>query len=189
MMGRHGFPKVVELEDGRTACIDFLSKKDNVRELQGFLNALVAEKTYITYDEKITLREEIEWKKKRLREFRKGEGYNLVGRIDGKIAGLSGAHRDRCKARDNICLGISIGKHYRRIGLGEAILRLNISLARKMLKPRNIYLSVFAPNKPAVSLYKKLGFRKFAVYPKWLLHNGRYVDHVFMRLDRKITRA
>ena len=114
---------------------------------------------------------------------KKKDGYLLVARVDGKIAGTSHAKRERGKERNNISLGIALAKRYRGIGLGEALLAMNIAIARKM-KPKNIFLSTFAANARAVGLYKKLGFRKFAVFPKWILHNGKYIDSVLMKLER-----
>jgi len=177
-------PKKVTLKDGRIATIDFLSEKDSVRELQRFINALVKENTYIHYDRKVSLKEEEEWKKKRISDMRKREGYVLIAKMDGKIAGSSGAQRERLKGRNNIALGIVISRPHRGLGLGKALLTVNISTARKLLKPNNIYLSLLSPNKRAYSLYKKLGFEEFAIFPKWLLHNGKYVDQVFLKLKR-----
>ena len=174
----------IKLRDGRIATIGFLSEKDGVRELQRFINGLVKESTYLLYDRRMTLKEEKEWKRKNLAAFRKRDGYALVARVDGKLAGTSNAHREKFKARDNITLAIAIAKRYRGIGLGEALLRLNIKTAKRFFrpKPRSIYLSVFGPNKAARSLYRKLGFREFAVFPGWFLHRGKYEDQVFMKL-------
>jgi len=183
-MAKIRLPKKIVLKDCRIATMAFLSRKDSVHELQDFINSLVEERTYLHYDRKVTLRQEREWKKKRLGDMRKREGYVLVARVDGRIAGTSGAYRERFKGRNNVSLGIAIAKSFRGIGLGEVLLRLNIRTARELLKPKNIYLSVLAPNKPARSLYEKLGFREFAVFPKWMLHKGKYVDHIFMKLER-----
>jgi ribosomal protein S18 acetylase RimI-like enzyme len=175
-------PKKVVLKDGRTATISFISERDGVRELNDFINALVEEKAKIIYDRKVTMNEEKEWKKAKLAEFRKGESQLLIARVDGKIAGTTEARKGRFKETGNVSLGLAIAKPYRGIGLGEALLRVNIGLAKKMMKPRNIFLSVLASNKPAKSLYKKLGFRKFASFPKWVRHKGEYVDHEFMKM-------
>ena len=174
--------KELKLKDGRIAKVSFLSERDSTRELQRYINALIAEKTYLLHNKKQTLKQEEEWKKGELEAFRKKEGYYLVARVGGKIAGSSTARREKFKARGNVYLGISIAKPFRRIGLGEALLRLNIQMAKRLLKPKNIYLSVFKLNKPAYALYKKLGFKEFAVFPKWLLHEGKYVDWVYLKL-------
>jgi RimJ/RimL family protein N-acetyltransferase len=180
--------KEILLADGRTATVSFLAAKDDVGELRGFINAFVDEKAYILADRKFTLKQEAAWKQDTLASQRKGGKYVLVARIGGKIAGTTEGRREPFKARSNVTLGLAIAKPYRRIGLGEALLRLNIETAKKMMKPKTIWLSILAPNKPARALYHKVGFREFAVFPKWLLHDGKYVDHVFMRLPpRKPT--
>lgn len=178
-----GMPKTVELKDGRKAVISFLSAKDGVRELNDFINALVDENAKIIYDRRVTLREERAWKRSKLAEFRRGESLLFVARVDGKIAGTSEARRGRFKERDNVSLGLAIAEPYRGVGLGEALLRANIG-AVEMMKPRNIFLSVLASNKPAKSLYRKLGFRRFASFPRWVRHKGKYVAHEFMILRR-----
>lgn len=172
----------IRLKNGKVARVGYLSEKDSAKELQAFINSLIGENAPLGMDRKTSLKQEIEWKRNQLSKQKKDEGFLFVARIDGKIAGTSGANREQGKGRNNVILGIAIRKGFRGIGLGEALLRLNIENAKKRLKPRNIYLSVFRPNKPAWNLYSKLGFREFASFPKWMLHNGRYVDHVFMKL-------
>ncbi len=179
-----GIPRIIKLKDGRIAAIGFLSARDSARELQSFINAFVREGSFLLYDRKTSLKDEMKWKKAKLADYRKGNGQVLVARVDGKIAGTSDARREPFKGRENVCLGIAIGSGYRGIGLGETLLRLNIETVRKRQKPKNIYLSVQSPNLPARALYRKLGFREFAVFPKWLKQDGKYVDHIFMKLER-----
>ncbi len=174
----------IPLKDGRMAEASFIREKDSTREFLGFINALISEKAYVNYERKFTLEQEEQWKKDRIAEQKRKDGYMLVARVDGRLAGSSGAARDSHKGKNNICLGIAIGKGYRRVGLGEGLLKLNIRTAKRFFrpKPKNIYLSVLEPNKPAYSLYTKLGFKEFARFRRWLLHRGRYVDHIFMKL-------
>jgi len=183
MPGSLGFPKKVKLKDGRIATIDLLSKKDSPREMLSFINGLIDEGAMISWKRCFNLKGEEEFLNRRLDAFRKRAGYLLVARMGGRVAGDSGAERKEGKARGNVEVGIGIAKPYRGIGLGEALLRENIALAKRLLKPKNLYLAVFSENKKARSLYKRLGFKEFAVFPDWLLHKGRYIDHVFMKLD------
>ncbi len=172
----------MKLKDGNIAEVNFLNENDTVAELNRFINKLIDENGYLLMERRITRKEEEEWKKSELEAQRKKQGYVLVARIDGKIAATSGAKRERGKGSDNILLGIAVAKEFRGIHLGEKLLRHNIKLARKKLKARNIYLSVFAPNQIAKNLYEKIGFKEMARFPKWLKQNGKYVDHIFMRL-------
>ena len=172
----------IRLKDGRIAVVDFLGKDADPKEHLGFLNTLVKERSYIHFDRKATLKEEIEWIKTNAEGLRKKERFVLVARVDGKLAGNSGSFRGRLKERDNASLGIALAKEYRGLGLGEGLLRLNIRYTKKLLRPKNIYLSVFATNKRAQKLYRKLGFREIARLPKWINHYGKYVDLILMRL-------
>jgi RimJ/RimL family protein N-acetyltransferase len=172
----------LELKDGTVAEVSFMSSRDSTAELNRFINRLIEEKTFIMRDKRVSMKEEESWKKAALRKFRKKQGYVLVARVKGRIAGTSDAHKEVGKGSGNIFLGIVIAKEFRGIGLGEMLLRHNISLARKRLDARNVYLDVFGPNKIARSLYSKLGFKEFARYPKWLRHDGKYVDKIVMKL-------
>jgi RimJ/RimL family protein N-acetyltransferase len=183
-MGDAKLPLEVKLKDGRMATIDFLKASDSAHDLQRFINAFVDERSFLGYDRRFTLKEEEAFKKMQLSSRRKKEGYLIIARVGGKLAGSTGARREKYKGRHNISLGIAIAKPFRRIGLGRALLLANIGTAKRMLKPKNIFLSVLAPNKRAKALYWTLGFREFAVFPKWMLHKGKYVDHIFMKLER-----
>ncbi|MFH1393477.1 MAG: GNAT family N-acetyltransferase [Candidatus Micrarchaeota archaeon] len=174
----------IRLEDGRIAEVSFLSRADSTGELLVFINRLIAEKAYILLDKKLTLAQEEEWKKGELEGFRKKAKYTLIARIGGKIAASSHASCGIGRERESVMLGLAVVKPYRRLGLGEALLRFNINTARKFFrpKPKNIWLSVLRPNRPAYSLYKKVGFREFAVWPKWIKYNGKYLDSVVLKL-------
>ncbi|MBD3210833.1 GNAT family N-acetyltransferase [Candidatus Micrarchaeota archaeon] len=174
----------IGLRDGRTAEVSFLSEKDSTGELLEFINSLVEEDACILYDKKFTLEQEEKWKAGRLEEFKEKQGYMLVARVDGRLAANSGCTRGRFREDENVCLGIAVAAPYRGLGLGEALLRLNIETSGEFFgkPPRNTYLSVFATNRPAYALYKKIGFGEFAVFPKWIRHRGEYVDHVFLKL-------
>ena len=60
-----------------------------------------------------------------------------------------------------------------------------IKLAKKDLKPKPkiIRLGVFPTNKPAISLYKKLGFKKVARVPRQFQYKGKLVDEIIMLLS------
>ncbi|MEM4272174.1 MAG: GNAT family N-acetyltransferase [Candidatus Bilamarchaeaceae archaeon] len=173
------------LKDGREAEINFLSKKDSTRELNRFINALVEEEAPVIYGSRVSLKEEERWKKNELEGLRKGERFLLLARVGGKLAGTSGARRGIGKSKENVSLGIALAKEFRGAGLGEKLLSIGIKLSEKFFRPRNIYLSVLACNKPAYSMYKKLGFREFARFPKWVIQRGEYVDQVFMKLEKQ----
>jgi len=170
------------LDDGRVALVSLVKKTDSTKEYLKFINMLIEEKANILYEKKFSLKEEEQWKKLQIENQKKKSGYTLVARISGKIAGTSGATLGNFKERGNASLGIAIAKEFRGIGLGEALLRLNIRKAWEMFKPKNMVLTVFSTNKIARNLYSKVGFREFARFPKWIKHKGKYCDMIYMKL-------
>ncbi|MBU1165516.1 GNAT family N-acetyltransferase [Candidatus Micrarchaeota archaeon] len=139
----------IKLKNGKIANVTFLNKNDNTKELLTFINSMIAEQVHIIYDKKFTIEEERKWKKKRLELQKKKCGIELVARINGNIVGTTTAQKGKYKERGNVVLGIAISKEFRGIGLGKELLSLNIQIVKKLFKPKNIYLSVFANNKPA----------------------------------------
>ncbi len=176
-------PKL-KLRDGRMAEISFLAKSDDARDFMDYINALVEEDVKIHFDRKVSSEEEEKWKTDALSSMKRNEGYVLVARVDGEVAGVSNANRERLRTRGNVFLGLSVAKKFRRLGLGRALMQTNIDTAKKFFKPESdiIYLSVFGNNKPAISLYQKLGFRIFAAFPNWMPYKKRRVDIIFMKL-------
>jgi RimJ/RimL family protein N-acetyltransferase len=76
-------------------------------------------------------------------------------------------------------LGIVVSEGYRRVGLGEEMVRTALSQAVK-LGIWAIELEVFATNASAMHLYEKLGFKTFGTIPKKILRDGKFVDVVGM---------
>lgn len=155
---------------------------DSLKQLADYINAFVLEKSFITVERPVSLREEKNWLEKNLKEIRGGRQLCLVAEGSCEIAGIAQAKKGVGKERDVVELSLSVSQKFRGLGLGEALLRELIALARRKLRPRVIYLACFGSNKPAFALYKKLGFREVARLPKWFNHFGRLEDCVFMVL-------
>lgn len=83
---------------------------------------------------------------------------------------------------DNVVMDVAVAKDFRRAGLGEFLMKKTIAEAKKKLKPKNLYLNVAKPNKPARKLYEKVGFRKFAVFLDWMKYKEKYHDVIWMLL-------
>ena len=77
-------------------------------------------------------------------------------------------------------LGIAIRKEIRGRGIGKRLAELLIKEAKKHLKIEIVELEVFAENKVAYNLYKKLGFKKAGVVRNGLKKNGKYFDRILM---------
>jgi len=162
-------------------------KKDllSVKRFQIYLNTLVEEDAKILMRTKRTLKEEKEWLEGKLVDVKKHhkEVY-LLAEYEGLIAGLCSIKLQQ-ERQDHIGeLGISIGKDFRKIGLGFYLTKELIKLAKKELKPKPkiIKLFVFANNEPAIRLYEKIGFRQVAILPDQIQFQGKLIDEICMQL-------
>ena len=159
-----------------------LRKDEKVKDLLEYINDLIREDVYISTNKIITYSEEKKWLRNNIKSMKKGDSVTLLAKIDGKIVGIASATKDTGRERENVGIGISIRKGYRGKGYGKKLLTEIIVKAKKKLKPKNIYLYVYAPNKVAISLYKKLGFKIVARLKSWGKYKGKYVDKMNMVL-------
>jgi len=173
----------VELEDGRTVDVVPLSEKIPATWLLKAINSVIGEYAFLNYDRKFTLKQENEWKENTLKGIRKGEQLYFAALHGKRIVGAGSARRMvGSRASGNVEIGIFVVKDFRKVGLGETLMRKTVAEAKKKLKPRNIFLRVAKPNKPARRLYEKVGFGEMARFPKWVKHGGKYHDVVWMVL-------
>lgn len=78
-------------------------------------------------------------------------------------------------------LEVHILKGYRDLGLGRYLMTEILKLAKRKLNKVNIVrLSVFSNNKVAISLSKKMGFKKIVEIPQQVASNGIIADEVIM---------
>jgi len=175
--------------DNTEIIVRSLSQKDlkQAKKFQFFINSLVKENVQIKINKKKSLKEELDWLKEYLAKIKKKRVVFLVAEHNNQIVGSTGIELSRGKREHVGEFGISILKDYRGIGLGKYLMSEVIKLAKRELKPKPkiIRLSVFSTNKPAISLYKKMGFKMVAKIPKQINHKGRLIDEVIMLLYLK----
>ena len=73
-----------------------------------------------------------------------------------------------------------VSKNHRRKGIAEKL--MTYSMKKLLPETKIITLAVDAKNKPAINLYKKLGFKKYGLLKKASLIKGKYVDNYMMEL-------
>jgi putative acetyltransferase len=78
-------------------------------------------------------------------------------------------------------LGITVHDNYQNMGIGTALLKHLISIAR-MKKLKKIYLHVSTANDRAINVYKKAGFKIEGKLRKESYINGKYRDEYRMAL-------
>jgi putative acetyltransferase len=78
-------------------------------------------------------------------------------------------------------LGITVHDDYQNMGIGTALLKHLIGIA-KMKKLKKVYLQVSAANDRAISLYKRAGFKMEGKFCRESCINGKYRDEYRMAL-------
>ena len=146
------------LKDGTTMHIEPLNDKEDVRELQRFINTLTKEGLYLLVDKPVTLKEEKQWLHTQIQAQRKKEQIYLKALVNGHLIADCFAKPGFGRNRGNINLGIAIAKNWRGKGIGHILLEELIRRSEQTWQPKNIYLHVVASNKKARHLYESLGF-------------------------------
>lgn len=134
---------------------------------------------------RMTVKQERAW----IREHAERRGcVSLVAEVDARIVGACGAtsekllryaHRPEC--------GIAIAKSYWKLGIGRKMMEALLSWARKQ-RLSKLVLRVFADNRPAIRLYRSLGFVREGRFREDALRaDGSYTDTLYMA--RYLTRS
>lgn len=170
--------------NGKKIMIRELSKNDlgNPKKFQDFINSFIEEDAKILANKKISLREETNWLKDSFKKIEGNKRVYLMAEYNGEIVGSTDVELSRGRRNHIGIFGITIKNGWRGIGLGTYLGEEIIKMAKIKLKPRLkiIQLGVFPNNKPAIKLYKSLGFKKVAVIPKQLQCKGKLISEIIM---------
>jgi ribosomal protein S18 acetylase RimI-like enzyme len=126
------------------------------------------------------------WKKssvqKKINATLGGSDRRFVALLNGVIVGHvkviygRGLHKHRAEITSLI-----VDQKHRRHHIGFELMKYvlsQISMTRKLA-----LLAVDSKNKPAIKLYKKLGFEKYGELKKASLVNGKFLDNYLMKKD------
>jgi len=124
------------------------------------------------------------WKKssvqKKLNATLNGSDKRFVALENGRIVAHArvffgkGLHKHRAEIT-SLVVEPSHRRHHIGMGLMNFIMK-NLPSSTEL-----VLLAVASKNKPAIHLYKKLGFEKYGVLKKAALVNGKYVDNSLMK--------
>ncbi len=161
--------------------IRYPSRKD-AEIMQNYFNTLSAEMTYIrSQGEQVSLEEQKLFIEKVLQNISNHKTVRLLLFVKDQLAGVANIDLSEKTASHIGELGISISQQFRGKGLGHLLLKIVIEEAKKnLLGVEIITLEVFANNKTARSLYKKLGFVEYGVLPHGVKLPKSYDDNVLM---------
>jgi L-amino acid N-acyltransferase YncA len=176
--------KEVVLRDGRKAVLRAPNWGD-LDALLRFISELIDERVDILRSTKPTRSEEADWLGRRLAAIEKGSLAALVTEIDGQIVASAevGQRSLEFPEMSHVgVLGIGILENARGIGLGTALMKSLIELAKK-LGLKIIILDMFATNTIARSLYEKVGFVEVGKIPKGINRDGKYIDLIRFAIE------
>lgn len=155
----------------------------NANKFLEYINLLIDEKAMLLLNTKQTLKDEKNFVERTIKGVNAKKQVCLIAEHNGRIVGITDINLMHYAKNHIGNFGISIRKEYRGIGLGRFLMSEILKSAKKELKPkpRIIELQVYTINKPAISLYKKLGFKTVAKIPKGIQHKGKLVDEFIMQ--------
>ncbi|HOI97367.1 MAG: GNAT family N-acetyltransferase [Minisyncoccales bacterium] len=156
----------------------------NARKFANYINNLIEEDVYLTADKKYSLKQEAEFLKIQIEKIKKKNSVFLVAEKEKKVIGVASIERMSGKQGHIGLFGISIAREWRGLGLGTRLIGKIFDMAKKDFEPsiKMITLDVIADNKPAFSLYRKMGFEEVAVLPRYFQHKGGLLDIIVMNL-------
>jgi|SRR3989344_3537550 len=171
--------KTITTKSGRQTILRPLTKID-LKALYAWVKAIEKEDTFILLNPKepVSLAEEKVFFKENLKKG-KSKTKILIIAVDGD------RHIGNCsieklgKRQGHIGrFGIALLKAYRSQGIGRQLAEYTISQAQKKLGIKQIVLNCLVNNKVGLALYKKLGFKKYGIHPRAVLHKGKLMDEI-----------
>jgi len=148
-------------------------------ELISVNNSVIEEGKYFFKNEGLSSIEEAsEWFHEHVKA---GLTYVAV-KVNGELVGGATIEPRKGKASHVAYFGIFIKKNFRNLGIGTRLTRKLLELARQK-KFKIIQLYVFASNKQAIHIYKKLGFEEAGRIENGVrLPSDSYTDETIMTL-------
>jgi len=171
--------KRVKIKDGRTIVIR-RPKMSDAKQLKEYVNSLVDEDALIKINEKRSLKEEKEWLKGVLKDIRKNKKHGLLAECEDEVISMAELRKGMWRQSHVAGLGIAVKKNYRRLGVATIMMKTLLEIGKKDKGIKIIYLDVYAVNKPAIRMYKKLGFKHVARLKKRAKYKGKLIDQLII---------
>lgn len=178
-------PREVKVKDGKTIIIRSPQMSD-LESLLEYVNSLVEEDALIKLREKMTLEKEKEWLEKSLKEIKENKRHYLVAVIDGEVVSGGELRKDFGRQSHVTEFGIAVKKEYRRLGIGTAMMKSLMDVAKKDKDIKVLHLDVYADNEPAIAMYEKLGFKEVARLKDRAQIKDRLGDQLIMDFEGEL---
>lgn len=176
-------PKTITLKDGRTAILRSPLPKQDAADMRQYLIDVAGETPFLgAYPEEresLTIEQEQGF----LQRMLDAEGeLSLVAEVDGHLAGnCQVTFSSRLKMRHRGRIAIGLRRAYWNLGLGTAMMRELIDVARRREGVIQLELECIEGNSRARALYEKLGFRIVGVMPNAIrLKDGTLLNEYLM---------
>jgi L-amino acid N-acyltransferase YncA len=171
--------KNVILKDGTKVFIRLLKGKDK-NQLSKFFNSLPK-------DDRVYLRRDITDKEtvnEIIKSSKMGDNPRIVALDKNAIVAYGLIERDKRHWKNKSAeLRLLISKDYRRKGMGMLVARELYSMAISE-KVEEIIVKMMKPQKAAINIFKRLGFKQKAVIPDYVIDfDGNKQDLIIMRCD------
>ena len=160
------------------------AQKEDAQAILDYLDQIGKESDNLTFGEEgigYTLEDE----EKMLETLPDNPNAAMILAYDGdkviSIANLSASKRERTK--HIAVLGISVLHAYHRKRIGQTMMEKLMEIAKNAPDTEIIQLEVRSDNEPAIALYTKMGFKRFAHIPKAMKIRGEYVSVEGMWLE------
>ena len=130
----------------------------DIKQLTDYVNSLVEEDALVHINEKQTVKSESEWLKGVLKDVRKNKKHALLAECDDEVISVVELRKDRWRSSHVASVAIAVKKKYRRLGVATIMMKTILDIGKKDKDIKVMFLDVYEANKPALKLYKKLGF-------------------------------
>ena len=160
------YKEIITLKDGRTCVLRNGTEADGKALLDIYL--LTHEQTdfLLSYPDEagMTVQQEAQFLKQKTES---PDEVELLAEVDGSVVGAAGVGRvgGKVKVRHRADFGISVDERYWGLGIGRALTRACIALA-KQAGYEQLELEAVADNERALALYRSEGFREYGRNPK-----------------------
>jgi RimJ/RimL family protein N-acetyltransferase len=105
----------------------------------------------------------------------------LTATLDGLPVGLANLYIQPYEKLKHQCLlSIIVDPNLRGKGVGTTLLSALIKLAKERFNIETLHLEVYEGN-PAISLYRRMGFKEYGRHPRSLKYDGQYTDKILMQ--------
>ncbi len=140
------YTKVFTTQKGREVLFRPLREGESVDALLRFINDLADEDTFVTVTRRFTREEEDVWLSRRLGAIGEGKALTLLALSGERVIASVGVDRKGSRSEHVGEMGIAISPDFRDEGIGSALLRELIALAKNSMGLKILVLRVFGPN-------------------------------------------